>query len=158
MSAADLPTEALALAWAVQVGAVNWEGVVAWADGWLLRLDESPEELLDLSLSARRPDEALTLLRRLAQRGDPDAALSALARRLLDGLRDGTVQGAVLAEHLESLRFLSLAGVPDGVRLPAPPKRFLDAAHHLWFLLEPWNLDFTPDVTAEVSGTLHRFL
>lgn len=44
-----------------------------------LRLDAPPEDLLKLRLSARKPNKAFTLLGRLAQRGDPDAALSSLA-------------------------------------------------------------------------------
>lgn len=155
---ATLPTEALALAWAAQVGAVTWAEVVDWADGWMVRLDAPPAELLELSLSARRPNEAFTLVRRLARGGDSDAALPMLARRLLNVLEEGLPNSLFLAEHLRGLRFLSLPEVPDDVRLPEPPEEFMTAAVDLWYSLEPWNPEFTPDVAMEVKETLRRFL
>ncbi len=85
MIPAALSTEALALAWAVHVGTTVWEEVIAWADGWILTLDSPPDELLELSLSAASPDEAWTLLRRLA-RGGPSCG-SAITRREAVGHR-----------------------------------------------------------------------
>ncbi|WP_216328111.1 hypothetical protein, partial [Deinococcus aestuarii] len=110
-----------------------------------------------LSLSARKPNEAFTLLRRLAQGGDPDAALAALVRRLLDGVEEGKLEAAFLAGHLKRLQFLSLPEVPDDVRLPGLPDEFLSITRDLWYLTEPWNLDFTPNMAAEVVETLQRF-
>lgn len=155
-----LDTEALALAWAVDVGAVVWAEVVVWADGWILALDRPPEALLELSLSAGRgrPDTAWTLLRQLARSGNPEGGVSLLAQKLLDVLQAGQVNSAYLANRLSGLRFLACSAVPDDVRLPALSEEFLNAALDLEILKEPWHPEFTLDPTAEVVLMLERFL
>lgn len=163
---AALPTEALALAWAVQVGAVTWEEVVAWADGWILRSDAPPAELLELSLAGRRPDEAFTLLRRIAQVGDPGAALPLLAQKLRSGLLTGHLDSLVLAAGLKDMGFLSLNEEPDDVRLPSPPPEFCNAAWELSSIADQRSLwikegadagEYDRSLAGEVLGVLERF-
>lgn len=163
MPVAHLPTEALALAWAAQVGAATWKEVVAWADGWILRLDAPPAELLELSLSGGRPDEAFTLLRRLAQRGVPGAALSGLAKRLWDDLDRGQGDALALANRLADIVPLSSGEEPDDVRLPSVPADFRDAAWLLYSISAERGADgdeeaFDRNLKAEVLETLRRFL
>lgn len=45
---------------------MDWPQVIAWADGWILRLDIHPELLLDVSLSVTRPRDGVTALKRMA--------------------------------------------------------------------------------------------
>lgn len=159
-----LNTEALALAWAAHVGAVTWDEVVIWADGWILRLDTPPEEVLELSLSGSRPDEAQTLLRQLARTGNSKEAVSLLTRRLLDTLQTGRIDAAFIAYRLERIQSLSFSDVPDDVRLPRLPSVFFDVVLELITTLEllpilqPWKLDFTEEVRDEVVTSLHPFL
>ncbi|MEF2276898.1 hypothetical protein V3W47_01225 [Deinococcus sp. YIM 134068] len=167
MPAADLPTEALTLAWAVQVGAATWEEVVAWADAWILRLSAPTEDLLELSLSARKPNEAFTLLRRLAQRGDPDAALSMLAWKLRDGIDWQRINAVVLASHLADMAALSLDEEPDDVRLPPLPPGFREAAWELYSIADQRSFwleegvdrrEYDRNLSGEVAAMLQRFL
>lgn len=163
MPVADLSTEALALAWAVQVGAVTWEEVAAWADRWILGLDAPPADLLELSLSARKPNEAFTLLRRLAQRGDPDVALSSLAGRLREEIDWGHADALVLASRLADVAVLSSNEEPDDVRLPPPSPSFRDAAWLLYSIaVERGTADeeeeFDRNLAEEVLMTLQCFL
>ncbi|WP_146009478.1 hypothetical protein [Deinococcus planocerae] len=142
---------------------MTWEEVVEWADGWILRLDAPPAELLELSLSGRRPDEAFTLLRRLARRGDPDAALSTLAGRLREDIDRGQADALVLAGRLTDLAALSSDEEPDDVRLPPPSPSFRDAAWLLYAISVERGTDdeeeeFDRNLAEEVLVTLQRFL
>lgn len=159
---ATLPTEALALAWAAQVGAVTWAEVVDWADGWMVRLDAPPAELLELSLSARRPNEAFTLVRRLAQRGEAGAALSMLARRLKEAIDAERMDAVTLASRLVDVSALSLEE-PDDVRLSPPPLDFRTAAHALfsvWVERGVYGEEkvFDRNLSEEVEALLQRSL
>ncbi|EYB67144.1 hypothetical protein DEIPH_ctg051orf0060 [Deinococcus phoenicis] len=149
-----LNAEALALVWAVYVGAVAWEEVVAWADGWILRLDAPPEELLELSLSVGKPNEAETLLRQLARMGKAGAAVPLLAQKLLDALRAEQIDGAFL-HSIGELQHLSFSGVPDDVRLPQLPDEVLAALLDLW--PPPWKSENSA-LRGEVAATLQGFL
>lgn len=142
---------------------MTWKEGVEWADGWILRLDELPEELPELSLSARRPNEAFTLLRKLAQVGESGAALSMLVQKLRDEIDAERVDAVVLAGRLADVAALSFDEQPEDVRLPAPPPEFRDAA---WLLTSisvergsyGGEEEFDRNLSEEVLNTLRRFL
>ncbi|KQR36195.1 hypothetical protein [Deinococcus sp. Leaf326] len=50
-------------------GFMTGREVVAWADAWLMRLDDLPDELVDISLSRERANDILGALNRLAPPG-----------------------------------------------------------------------------------------
>lgn len=155
-------TEALALIWAAQIGAVSWQERTAWADRWILELNEHPEALLDLSLSGGQSHRAWSLLRQLARHGGPGEALPLLARRLLNGLEAAQVDPLDLAARLEDVNSLSSQEEPDDVRLPAPAPQFWEATRQLVqlhvYLDSPPNQEEVQNVTEEVVSTLRKFL
>ncbi|GAA5437419.1 hypothetical protein [Deinococcus aquaticus] len=51
---------------AFDLGLMDWAQIMAWADGWILRLDTHPELLLDVSLSVTRPKDGATALKGMA--------------------------------------------------------------------------------------------
>lgn len=51
-----MANEALFLNWAVYTNLASWDEVIAWADGWIDRLDEWPEQLTEISLNSRQKD------------------------------------------------------------------------------------------------------
>lgn len=50
-------------------GFMTGREVVAWADAWLMRLDDLPDELVDISLSREKANDILGALNRLAPPG-----------------------------------------------------------------------------------------
>ncbi|MFC5849492.1 hypothetical protein [Deinococcus petrolearius] len=56
--------------------------IVPWADAWVMRLDDLPDELVDISLSRGRADDILSALNRLAQTVLDAAAFGRLCQLL----------------------------------------------------------------------------
>ncbi|MFC6591917.1 hypothetical protein ACFP81_07790 [Deinococcus lacus] len=66
MTPTDLPTQATLHHLLIREGFTSGAEVVAWADGWILRLDSWSEELTDISLSGGNGGKILSALGRLA--------------------------------------------------------------------------------------------
>jgi hypothetical protein len=158
-----LNTEALALAWATHVGAVTWDEVVTWADGWILRLDAPPQEVLELSLSESRPEDGVQGLSLLALPGDEAAAGRLLAQRLLDELHASGKGVDSLGELFCAVYELGWRTrfAPNGLALPAPPSGVTEAAQVIWVMTmtEPRYRDATDaEVLTEMDDMLRELL
>ncbi len=107
-----LATEASALAFALEAGAVTITNVQAWADRYVATQAIFDEKLVAISLE-RDPAEALSLLHALTT----DESKSTCARLVLGHLQDALAQQRIhysrAAELLERLASLGYLPAPD---------------------------------------------
>lgn len=87
--------EAQALAYTLEIGAVDAAGARRWADGQLLRIAEPPDELLALATEYSVP-EAISLLHQLGTGAECATVGRLVYRHLLTAIESDTIshQGA----------------------------------------------------------------
>ncbi|ANE42685.1 hypothetical protein SU48_01725 [Deinococcus puniceus] len=82
--------EALTWGWMHWVGLASWPEIIAWADGWIMQLEQWPNELTEISLYARARDADMSqALRDLSRAGRPEEAAKLLVGRMLARLDAG---------------------------------------------------------------------
>lgn len=121
----SLPTEAALYHLLIREGFCGGAEAVAWADRWMLRLDNPPDELTEISLSGGDSNEILSALGRLAWPTLSEQAFGQLCRLLLARLEAD--EGAMSA--VNSLLWRVHYGSFNGVR----PLEFEPSIGLYWF-------------------------
>src|SRR5688572_33293781 len=94
-----LSTEALALAYALEAGAVDLTEARAWAGLHVAKLIDPSSELLDLAVEVRLAD-AVSLLHVLGQKADSEQAGKLAYRYLHQGIAKGTLSHESAAQEI----------------------------------------------------------
>ena len=98
-----LKQEAAVYRYALISGIVEIAEVTAWADAWIWRLDEYPDALIDVSLSASRPDQLLMALGDLAEPSDSLSIFATLCRMMAHFLEKHPEKFKTVTQLLERL-------------------------------------------------------
>lgn len=127
---AQIADEALFLTWAVYTNLAPWTEVVAWADGWIERLDVWPEQITEISLNSRPEDSgARKALAELAQKSQAREFPRQVVERALSKVQSGQNPSQIISE-LYPLVFENIE--MGGLELPVAPPTFLkDALYQL---------------------------
>lgn len=91
--------EAFDLNFALYRNACQWTEVIAWADDWISRLDQWPDEIIEISLNGSRKDStARHALARLAESGKPQHGPEKLVRLALQQLELGREPAKIISD------------------------------------------------------------